>query len=277
MYFNPRIDAPQMLAAGGLPAFLVGSCAFPLTYRALADRLARLPDDMRADLAESLTCGDTTAIRWSLVSLEDPRWDDEAPAWLGIDIASGTRKGMLEDVGRILDAWCQDEGAPDKRRVATATLDRYLAVWDAREGFADGRYDHTAEKRFRDAAVSLRANIPTLQTRYRSAFRYIIGHEYSPELWTTLFVPLKMPSRWKTWRRSKPRSKSVAPAEQTPSGQADAQCRDDFRGATELQEDIQTLIRRGDTDEQIIAKLELTSGQARQLIAWFRGRREDGI
>jgi hypothetical protein len=277
-YFDPRIDARREWAEGRLPAKVEYSCVMPLRYRDLARRLAELPDAMRLDLARILA-GDRDAIRRSVAALEDQVWDEEVPAWVGIDMASGTRRGIHEDLDRIIKGWNPGEDIPERRRIDPAKLDAYLAAWDAREGFTEGRYDAALEQRFRAAAVTLREEIPTLQNRHRSAFFLITGHDYTPELWATLFLPLKLPARSAPWRRSKHRSESVplggapevigdAPAGQSGGGDAEW---------NELEADIRTLIGMGRTDAEIVAELELRSDMAEKLVAYFRGRGEDSL
>jgi hypothetical protein len=155
-----------------------------------------------------------------------------------------------------------------------------------REGWADGSYSAAAERRLRDVAIKLREELPTVQSRYKAAFKRITGHSYTPELWTALFHPLKATSIRASWRRSKPHGgvKLVDEATMAEAGadliaNAPSQTGSDDLAYCELIDDIRSLILRERTDDEIIIELELKipREEAVAVIDYFRARKDDGL
>src|SRR5262249_49163009 len=170
-------------------------------------------------------------------------------------------------------------------RLPESQLDEYLQVWDLREGWADGRYDWKRTKRIREIASATNTPEGTVKNRYRAAFRYITGQEYTPELFDTLFGPLAChQSRWAGWRRSKQRrAETGSPKTITNTSSArDEGGRDsgildqqpagsyDPTVLVDLRTDILELAQRGRSHDQIAAELEISAEAVPSLIRFFQ-------
>lgn len=110
----------------------------------------------------------------------------------------------------------------------------------------------------------------TASNRYQSAFRYIVGHDYTPELWAKIFVPLKLnhltlPKRsghrpWRSRSYKAIPASTVAPPKPGKSesgflnlvGVGNAEF-----DQIELVLDVQTLIKMKRSNTEILAELEL--------------------
>jgi hypothetical protein len=149
--------------------------------------------------------------------------------------------------------------------------------------------------RLKEIARKLKRSISTVQNRYRSAFRNIVGHDYNAALWLQVVgipkfngwfgsdLPRVSMSRPLTKRR--PRDipataleKCSDPAERRLVGILEAHCTTfGTLGDFELASDIGDLIDRDRTNEQIVEELELRHPRALDLIEYLRGRRGDRL
>jgi len=140
-----------------------------------------------------------------------------------------------------------------------------------REGFANGKYDATREKRLCDVAQEIKAAVPTVQTRYQSAFQLIVGLDYEPEVWAVLFGPLKIPaSLLARWRKKKgARQPNQCTETRLFKRQADesdekgtlndvAFANDHEKAYAEFKMDVQSLAEKGKTDEEIAVELDVS-------------------
>jgi hypothetical protein len=287
-YFAPTIDGRQQAAAD--PHLDLVPCACPVTLRSLVfTRLLGLPADLRAALAAilldqtpegaDLALGhDDLAYHWkrrrALERLEHPLLDEVRSGLVALDPEAPLR-AIQEAVTRLVQTRRRQDN--DSRRVAPSTLDAYLAVWDLREGWVDGQYEASREQRLGDIARQLKASVPTVQSRYCAAFRYLTGHDYTPDLWAILFGPWKA-SRWASWRRSKQPSESVRavpasllqPTEGRASGVLGGLPAPESSSLEdqELVWDIRALLAQGRTDGHIAEELDCPA----ELVAWFRER-----
>jgi hypothetical protein len=289
-YVDPAIDDPWP-EKGPLEGL---TCAFPATVRVLARRLISLPSDLREQLARILLddvepgpepVGDDDRGKYwrrnraveNLDHLLTDEMLEELKGLVAIVPWDAPRRGVKEDLVKIIGAWGKGEETEKKRRRGDK-LEDYLAVWDRREGWMQGRYDAAAERRLLDIGKELGKSLSTIQTRYHSAFRHITGHEYKPDTWSILFGPLKA-SRWASWRKSKQRTDSVDLVPETRLGGAGVIAGEaDPRGPSDLREaewsmDIRTLIEKGHGDDQIVAELECPD----DLVKYLRGRISDGL
>jgi hypothetical protein len=194
-------------------------------------------------------------------------------------------RGILEDVEALAKAAHPDTGQPRTRR-RTDVLDDYLHAWDLREGWTGNCYDAAQEHRLRDVAARLQSPLPTIQARYRESFRLITGRDYDRDLWFSLFGELKV-SRWANWRTRKPRLESgrrprlvsetqrreTGNEEQSVSPVEGALSSDDSKFFTELRLDVDALVARGRTNEQIAIELECDV----ELVSWLREHHEDPV
>jgi hypothetical protein len=294
-YCDPATDEPWHLPPDDPCAPYAGlTCAFPMTPRDLMRELIVVPLELRQTLARILLDEE----KWGPDELGE---DDTAKAFRrqralnNLPVSSvldapirglvkvysldAPLRGVHEDIEKIVKTW--GTRGPEKRRTGGKVED-YLKVWDLREGWAGGKYDAAEEKRLKDVAISVGVELPTVQARYKSAFRLITGQPYTAELWFDLFAPLKL-SRWASWRRSKPHSGSVKtiaasrlradPARNSVlTGAPDPQSGTAF-GIIDLKEDIRSLSEKGKTDQQIAVELECSA----EIVNWLLGRIDDRL
>lgn len=151
------------------------------------------------------------------------------------------------------------------RRDRSPKYETYLKVWDLREGWQNGHYDSSKEKKLVDIAKRLKLSMATAHNHYRSAFELVTGHRYSPELWFAIMgayklnllaldgsgLSLKRP-RVKRSKSKIPRGKQVAiETAGHPTTQKSGY------GMEELYADIRGLIDQGASNEQIAVELGL--------------------
>jgi hypothetical protein len=296
-YMHPSHDARglRFLRANHPP--FSNPQAQPASYISLAAKLLlELPETTRKQVGRVLAgdaweteggpTGDSLAAGLaSLLKIADPVLDRPVPELLHIS-PEASEKGVQDAVRLILAQYRSQSDAPVMRRLSEAQLDEYLQVWDLREGWVNEHYDWKRTKRFREIAVEIKTPEGTVKNRYRAAFRYITGHDYSPDLFAALFGPLAChESKWAGWRRSKQRRVDRgAPRTLTnTSGIKDEEGRDpgnldqspagtfDPNDLIDLKVDILELAQRGCTPEQIAAELELRAEDVPALIEFFRG------
>ncbi len=206
------------------------------------------------------------------------------------------QRAIVEAVETLVRQWKAERSIPETRR-RDDKLDEYLVVWDMREGWGDGAYDGSREKRLDEIARELKVPLSTVANRYRSAFECLTGHGYQPELWIRLFGPLKLSQLFATSQarltQQRPwRSRNLRPVAESVllPGRRDADSVGFLEsagisttdiGLIELQIDIQTLIERGDSDAQIVDQLgsdgDVEPSELRAAIAVFRGRRAETL
>ena len=261
--------------------------------------LLALPKSQRSQLGrllnesaayESSDKDEMAVIYERLAKMNESVWDSspEVPV-ISINLEMPQR-AIAEAIESLVRKWKADHNIPEQRRREDKLPD-YLATWDAREGWADGAYDGSRERKFEEIAQAAGIPISTVIGQYRSAFRYLSGHDYSPELWIRLMGPLKLQRlveggaegflRRRPWRSPnlRPVMESVLlPGRKefeqpefliaigiTPSDTALA----------DLGMDIDTLLDRGSSDDEIIEKLEIAIPGAKDLVAELRYRREN--
>jgi hypothetical protein len=59
----------------------------------------------------------------------------------------------------------------------------YLKLWDLREGWEQDHYDISKEMTLEEISHQLQEPFSTISNHYKSAFRYLIGHDFKPALW----------------------------------------------------------------------------------------------
>jgi hypothetical protein len=215
---------------------------------------------------------------------------------LSINLHAADRT-ILDAIRGQLRIWRRQFNVRSPRR-HDALLNDYLRVWDMREGWTGSTYDTRQEMRFREISTSLHVPLRTIANRFASAFRLIVGHPYSPELWARIFGPIKLaslflppgetprvsgrrPLKSKT-RRPVPetvlqprKKKQEEPNEEmdhaTGLVEAKSAIRDDIE-AVDLVMDIQTLVARGLDNQQIMEELELGSDAEARLVMYLRDR-----
>jgi hypothetical protein len=293
-YLHPSHDGRKMtFLPHNHPPFSNPS-AHPVSYRTLiAALLLNLPKETRKEVgsflageswqAEGTSAGEAVAAQLaSLGRIDAPMLDRPIPDLLAISPV-GSEKGVMDAVRLVLQRLKTQFNIPDQRRISDAQLDEYLEVWDLREGWVEGRYEWKRTKRFQDVATETSTPLGTVKNRYRAAFRYITGVDYTPDMFAALFGPLACQnSKWAGWRRSKQRAEPGAPRILTNIGAGRAEegrgsdllerpqeGNYDPRQYIELKIDLLDLVQRGATAKQIEAELEIPAEYVPALIEFF--------
>jgi hypothetical protein len=302
---DPATSA-DAIGATGLGQAWQGGAVSPANVRSLAVfLLGALPKAERAQFGRLLTESSEFEITdvdhiypllLRLMNLPGEVWNS-APnvPYISINLQAPQR-AIVEAVETLVRQWKAERSIPETRR-RDDKLDEYLVVWDMREGWGDGAYDGSREKRLDEIARELKVPLSTVANRYRSAFEYLTGHGYQPELWIRLFGPLKLSALFATSRarltQHRPwRSRNLRPVAESVllPGRHEANSVDHLESAgisttdldlIELQIDIQTLIERGDSDVQIVAELGSDGGidptALAAAIAVLRSRRAESL
>jgi hypothetical protein len=297
----PPGDSAESLGALSLaPGWESGAVA-PVTFRGLLGLImSGLPPELLAQVGRFLAGGGTTAgsgpeaqytaLSW-LSQLKHPALEAFPPRpVVGVNI-SAPQRVIVEAVEYLVRGWKEQQGIPERRR-REDKLDDYLAVWDLRESWTGDRYDTAGEQSLREISQHLQIPLSTAANRYRSAFRLIIGRDYSPSLWARVLGFLKVADRLerdqlprrslrRPWRDRQPRPvpESVL---QPPGAGAGAAGLLNTAGAggdevayVELVLDVQDLIEQGRSNREIVAALEMNGPEAEGAVEFLRRRRED--
>src|SRR5262249_40279524 len=267
----------------------------PITLRGLIGMLlAALPPDRSARVGELLlahaaaTTGPQERLYSSLQllhNLKHPALEcfPDAPL-VGINVNAPQRM-ILQAMEEQVQQWKQERGLSEHRRRDDKLKD-YLDAWDLREGWMVDHYDLSREKTLRQVAHDQGFPLSTAANRYRSAFRLIVGADYTPDRW------LRVIASWKIAASQAPLSKAArvlrrprrSPARQPVPGsrlvdspkewlEKNGIVRDEI-AVTDLLLDLRHLIEAGRNDGEILEELEL-SRDAIPLINYLRQRQVD--
>lgn len=263
---DPATDYDKLADAGDRPVF-IGAAIRPLTLRQAAIMLlANLPPEVRAHLADVFAKsaeavdaggGDIGAAVQRMKGLEQlnrvahPVLDAMPVAPVFVLDAGASARTVGRDLQDFMRVWKRRDGGPQKR-ARTDNYSDYLEVWDRVEGWSGGGYDPTREVGPAAAAKALKENLTTVISRYRSAFRLITGHEYSPQLWEHLMGPVKVAAFY-----GDPGA-SAEPVLRRTKRRPGRKVQFEDPAADRLASEIISLIRRGRSDEAIIEELGLT-------------------
>ena len=200
------------------------------------------------------------------------------------------QRAIVGAVEELAHEWKVQRGISEHRR-RDDKLPEYLKVWDLREGWAGDHYDPSKERMLREIGKELSLSVSTVRNRYRSAFRYIVGHDYRPDLWmrlfglikiSELFDPVALP-RLATRRPVRTPLKREVPESVVALQQQDDELPDiianqpapqDEAEVAELVFDIHSLISQGRSDAEIQTEIELKNTQ---LVEYFRQRHNEGL
>jgi hypothetical protein len=289
---DPSLPFSSLSADPLATAWRNGAVALP-TFRTLLGCLLMLPAQLRQEFGTLLRdsaqyADDDVEAKYelirTLVQHAAPELDLQASApLLSINIEASER-AILEAVRDYVQAEKNRRGIKETRR-REDRLPEYLAVWDQREGWSNGRYDVGRAKLLREITSTSSTSIETIRNQYTAAFRLIVGHEYRPELWDKLFVPLKLSSvfggslpAWKAISRPR-RSRSPRPVtvSQLGTGYMDStsaatRLADTHSGFIDLCHDICELIQAKATNDEIIRRLDLKDDRASEAIDVIRNR-----
>jgi hypothetical protein len=213
LYVHPSHDARKVSCLRSHDPPYSNPDASPASYGDLAAKLLKLPRETRKRVASVLagdgwdtggqpTDDELAAGLMALSRIPCRELSDPLPELLSIS-PYASEKGVADAVREVLARLKLRGGVSGHRRLSEAQLDEYLQVWDLREGWAGDHYDWSRTKRFREIAVEIGTPVGTVKNRYRAAFRYITGQDYTPDLFAVLFGPLAChESKWAGWRRS---------------------------------------------------------------------------
>lgn len=298
---SPATPFSELIGSGGDPAFLGGSVQ-PMTLRSVvAMLLTTLPPADRAFVGtlflnsgmEEYHKDADPAMRSAeldmLFRTPSPALDSYPVAPLFYVHLGASQRAIVRDAEDQVRRWKARRGEKSSK-VHTAKLAEYLRVWDLREGWADGGYDRSREFPFAAVAGKLKQPLSTVVSRYRTAFEFVVGQPFTPELWWQVFGPLKYSrlfgdakAAYSAGTRHRLRSPVARPVPDsvvspvtdttrtgTTVGRGSA-VTDDMR-FTEMMIDLRDLIARGFTDEEIARHLELGDPE---LVADFRRHGEE--
>jgi hypothetical protein len=300
---DPGAD-PEELELSAIPKAWRNGALWPMTFRGLTGAMLKeLPPESREAIGQLLvhSAHEGTDIQHvyrlfnEFSQLRDPSLDKMPTApIIGVNV-NAPMKTILEALEQQVQVWKDLAGITEHRR-RDDKLPEYLKVWDLREGWEGDHYDIRKEKTLEDIANELRESFPTIANRYKSAFRYLIGHEYRPALWALVMGAFKTSrllypdhvSRCTGRRPWKSPGLRVVPETTLGAGHEPAEGHggtflertalvEDMRESAELVMDLQDLLAKGWTDERIAAELELDHETLGDLLACLRRRRDDNI
>jgi hypothetical protein len=300
----PPTASWESLQSGDLLSAWQDGALAPLTYRAMAGvLLTSLPAETRKSLAELLIKSTTSnddpqhhpfGLVLELMTKTDPILDcmPTRPI-VGVNVFAPQR-ALVTAIEKLAKEWKQIAGINEQRR-RDDSLQDYLRAWDLREGWIDGHYDIHRELTFQQIADKLSISKRTAASRCYSAFRLIIGHDYSFGNWIKLFMGIKLTlndgakslrRRKQTAgsRRSIPQpsddSSTNAANPAIESGEPDAGPADvdsaDLGDAADHFIDIAGLVDRGWPDDEILEEMQFENPKsALEVIKYIRARRQD--
>ena len=291
-YPDPKTPCDQM-NKGMQPAWISGAIA-PVTFRMLLALMATQFPESAREVGRMIltTCwGPETEDsprrdliqRW--VRWQKPEIDACLPSFLSFNL-NAPMDEILRSVETQIREWKKQAKIPNRRRRADKASD-YLTVWDLREGWCGGDYDPRREKTFKEIAKELKQSISTIRNHYQGAFRLIVGHDYSPELWDRLFGAYKISSFGAGHASlARPRSsrresviRQVSISDIGPDTDMDqfadlSGCDTAHLESTGDEEALLTRIRDlitdGKSNFEIIEELDLSNSMANQLVDWVR-------
>jgi len=193
----------------------------------------------------------------------------------------------------LVKQWKVAKDIPDQRR-RDDKLEEYLAVWDLREGWSGDHYDVRHERSYLEIGQQLHISTSTAHNRYRSAFKFIVGHDFTSALWSQVIGflkildwpgPSELPRRSlrRRWRDPVPNLAPEAALQPSLDGEnfepllnATAISRSDIDDVT-FAKDLLDLIAKGWPNERIIDELDMRSPEANELIDYLRNRQADPL
>jgi hypothetical protein len=298
---SPATPFPELIDAGGDPAFLGGSVQ-PMTLRGVAAMmLAALPPADRAFVGslllnsgmeehhKGLDPATRSAESDVLARTPSPALDSYPDAPLFYVHLGASQRAIVRDTEDQVRRWKARRGV-ESSKVHTAKLAEYLRVWDLREGWAGGGYDRALELPFAAVAGELKRPLATVVSRYRTAFEFVVGRPFTPELWWRVFGPLKYSRLFgdaKTAHSAGVRRRLQSPVTRPVPDSVVSPVTDATRASTTVERgsavgdnvafadlliDLRDLIARGLTDEEVARRLELADPE---VVADFRRHSEE--
>jgi len=113
-----------------------------------------------------------------------------------------------------------------------------VKVRDLREGWTGSGYEGQRERRLCDVAAEIDVPLSTAKDGYKRAFARIVGRPFNTDLWTVLFLTLKLESSlrksWRT-RRSKSQTRAISLTRPRSRRKVPGKTRDGMNGAVATQ------------------------------------------
>ena len=281
----------------------------PLSFRALvAAMLHCLPPESRTAIGEFLLRSVTTEdgeappgyhLISEFVGFRDPALDMLVPGPIVSINLQAPQRAIVNAIEKMVRDLKDQQGITEHRR-REDKLPGYLAVWDRREGWCGDHYDVTQEKGFREIAKDLSESMSTIANRYRSAFRFLTGHDFRAEIWARVMGLFKVTGlvagdarrhltarhRWISPERRE-RQDTFEVSESVISREATGDHRgtflenmrevQDMTSASDLIMDIQDLIKMDYDDHRIAAALGMELEEVGDLIQYLRDRQDDAV
>lgn len=184
-----------------------------------------------------------------------------------------TNKRVHDDADATLES-ARAEYQVERRRDRNENAPRDLRVWDLREGWFAGRYTASRERTYAEIAKELDwvKSVADARNAYQRAFRRIVGHDFSLDAWFSTVWLLKaegeeQPGDFGPGSISSHRRKIVKSPRDVPETTLGASYRHDQNAVTdgsdrqwlsETLDDVETLLRKGHTDQEIAKELEIS-------------------
>lgn len=298
---NPEVSFEHLLEGDCDPAFMSGSVQ-PMSFRSVVAMLINgLPPAERAVVGSLLVTGGDAEYAVAgddldgpfqkrralghLACLNSPALDSFPEIPLFYVHLGASQRSIVRDMEDQVHRW-KKRRKLGSAQIHTGKLSNYLSIWDLREGWTGGGYDRSSELTFAEIGRKLEIKaLSTVSNRYRSAFQMITGYEFSPEIWWSLFGPLKYSELFGTPDRilsARTRRRLSSPVPRPVPDSVVSPQRDDTRPigtvdrgsfvdddieATDLWIDLRALIDQGRSDEEISELLEIGDPKA---VAEFR-------
>lgn len=275
-------------------AWLSGA-VHPITLRGMAGiLLATLPESTLGDLGQYLieASGEKNdkekhSRDKSLSKLASYKCKalDSYPAEPLVSVNPAASQRQISEAIKNLHGQWKNERELDEQRDRSDKVNKYLEIWDLREGFLnDGTYDVSQERTFKEIAKELSSPLTTVNNHYRSAFKLIIGKDYSPELWWNtmgVFKLIEFNFEHSVVSQLRPRkSRSPRPVPESILG-AEIEFLNQFSQTNEfpltydeLMVELKSFIKQGLSDEEIHLNFELEAEvpELKEALIWLRSR-----
>ena len=184
-----------------------------------------------------------------------------------------SEKQVFEALKPPLAGWKQRRNHFE-RRDRSDKCDLYFEVWDLREGWTGSGYDRARELPLKKIAQTLKRPISTVGDQYLRAFELVTGHGYRRELWFQLFGPIKIHDLVLRADIAKANIRPLKSPSRSVIG-VGSLTTEAVRGrelhAVDLRLDVDSFIRAGASDAEILKALELPE-TASEFVAYVRRR-----
>jgi hypothetical protein len=297
-------ETPFKQLAGEDPSFLVGSLQ-PVTFRSITTRLlAYLSPRTQHFLADMLCTNANNATNptiseeqrqanhfelMSVFNLEPlPELDCVPPEPFFAMNVGASQQTIKEDANWQAKLWKARRNNKSPK-IHTKKLPKYLAVWDALEGWTGSGYDIGQEKTIKQVMRSSKQKSSTIHDHFRAAFHAIAGQNFSSSLWWKVLgrykIELLTGVKSITYARLIRRMNRYSPAapivtETTLTSSATfnehaspiqfAGEENDSADMINLAEALTRRIAEGQTNDRIIEELELTNPRMTELLDYMR-------